>query len=203
MKRHLSSIDADAATPGGAPAPRRSLKARTLETVDRVLDAAHEEVRAVGYEALTIRAVAARAEVSPATAYTYFGSKAHLMAELFARRFAEVPGTEVTGDAATRLAGAMGELAEFLASEPELADAATASLLDGDPDVARLRLTIGGAYFERFRRAIGEDGVPESLELARLAFNGAMLEAGMGLTTYQEMGERLQRLAPHIVRGQG
>jgi AcrR family transcriptional regulator len=199
MTRHLSSSQPRGSAVSGIAPARRSLKARTLETVEKLIEAAHDEVREVGYEDLTVRSVAARAGVSPATAYTYFGSKPHLMAELFARRFEQVPAVEVEGDAAARLAGAMRELADFLASEPELAAAATSSLLDNDPDVARLRLSIGGAYVERFRRALGGDAGRAALELAELAFNGAMLEAGMGLMTYEEMGDRLERLAPHIV----
>jgi AcrR family transcriptional regulator len=201
MDRHpyrLPSAEArlDAPLPG-----RRSLRARTAETVERVLEAALDEVRAVGYEELTVRAVASRAGVSPATAYTYFGSKQHLVAELFARCFGAVPDSEVSGGPASRLAAAMRDVADFLAGEPELSAAATVALLDSDPDVARLRLSIGADMMGRFVRALGDDAERESLELAELAFNGAMLEAGMGLMTYEEMGDRLDRLAPHIVGG--
>jgi AcrR family transcriptional regulator len=185
---------------GPTPA-RRSLRARPAETVEKVLEAALDEVRAVGYEDLTVRAVASRAGVSPATAYNYFGSKQHLVAELFARCFAAVPDSEVDGGAATRLAAAMRDVADFLAGEPELSAAATVALLDNDPDVARLRLSVGADMMDRFVRALGDEAEREALELAELAFNGAMLEAGMGLMTYEEMGDRLDRLAPHIVGG--
>ena len=72
--------------------PRRSINARQAETVERLLAAGLEELRAVGHEALTIRTVAQRAGVSPATAYTYLASKNHLFAELFWRHLAEDTG---------------------------------------------------------------------------------------------------------------
>ena len=71
------------------PLPRQGLNARQAETVERLLAAGLEELRAVGHEALTIRTVATRAGVSPATAYTYLASKNHLFAELFWRFLAE------------------------------------------------------------------------------------------------------------------
>ena len=49
--------------------------------------AALVELRVSGYDGLTVRNVARRAEVAPATAYSYFGSKDHLVAEVFWRRF--------------------------------------------------------------------------------------------------------------------
>ena len=50
-------------------------------------EAAVAELIETGYAALTVRNVARRAGVAPATAYTYFASKEHLVAEVFWRRF--------------------------------------------------------------------------------------------------------------------
>ena len=46
--------------------------------VHRLVDAAVEELHRTGYEGLSVRNVAKRAGVAPATAYTYFSSKDHL-----------------------------------------------------------------------------------------------------------------------------
>src|SRR5258707_9911747 len=54
-------------------------------TYHRVLDAAVELLRETKYSELTVRAIAARAEVSPATAYNYFKSKNGLIAEVYLR----------------------------------------------------------------------------------------------------------------------
>lgn len=173
---------------------RRGPRTRSAQTVQTLLDAAFEQVRAVGYDELTVRSVAARAGVSAATAYTYFSSKPHLVAELFAHSLAEMPHASVSGQPVERLAATIGEITDFLASEPELAAATTASLLSPDEDVARVRLEIGTWFYRRFQDALGPDGDPVWLELTELAFFGATLEAGMGMTTYEEIGERLQRL---------
>src|SRR5919198_6181137 len=65
---------------------RRRLTERQAETVRRLTEAAVVEVRETGYEGLTVRNVARRAGVAPATAYTYFASKNHLITEIFWRR---------------------------------------------------------------------------------------------------------------------
>src|SRR4051812_12952951 len=65
---------------------RRRLTGRQADTVRRLTDAAVEEVRETGFDGLTVRNVARRAGVAPATAYTYFASKNHLITEVFWRR---------------------------------------------------------------------------------------------------------------------
>ena len=54
-----------------AVVPRRALSGRPAGTVAALVDAAVAEVAETGYDGLTIRGVARRARVSPATAYTY------------------------------------------------------------------------------------------------------------------------------------
>jgi len=180
------------------------VSARQAGTVERLLAAGGEELRAVGAETLTIRTVAGRAGVSAATAYTYFASKNHLYAELFWRFLAE-DDHEPTGDGATaRLQSVTRHLAARLAAAPELAAAVTPALLGTDPDVERLRLRIGADLVDRFRRALaGPDRVadPDLVEAVALAFSGALLQAGMGLMTYTEMGERLDAVVATIMRG--
>ena len=107
--------------------PRQGLNARQAETVEKLLAAGAEELRAVGHEGLTVRTVASRAGVSPATAYTYFASKNHLFAELFWRapRHRARPPSRPGTTAVARLQAVTRHLAEQLAEEPELAAAAT------------------------------------------------------------------------------
>jgi AcrR family transcriptional regulator len=76
---------------GFAQHPRQRLTDRQLAMVKALIEAGLAEVRASGYDHLTIRAVATRAGVTHTTAYTYFASKAHLVAEVFWRRLQEVP----------------------------------------------------------------------------------------------------------------
>ena len=182
--------------------PRRGLHARQSETVERLLAAGDEELRTVGHDGLTIRTVASRAGVSPATAYTYFASRNHLFAELFLRGLVTDPGPEPTGaSVVVRLQAVTRHMATLLADSPELAAAATLALLGSDPEVERLRLQIGAEFVERFRRAIGDDADPRVLETLVLAFSGALLQAGMGVITYTEMGERLDDVVAVVMAG--
>src|SRR4051812_39277914 len=126
--------------------PRRGLNPRQAETVERLLAAAEQELADAGPDALTVRTVAGRAGVSPATAYTYFGSKNHLFAELFHRRvLLDHPvEVEVAGRTPVRRVSAVTrQLAMVLADKPHLAAAANHALLGTDPDVERLRVVIG------------------------------------------------------------
>jgi AcrR family transcriptional regulator len=182
--------------------PRVSLNARQSETVERLFHAATEELEVVGQEALTIRTVATRAGVSPATAYTYFASKDHLFAELFWRLLSTDPGPRLTGRNATaRLQQTTRHLAELIAGAPATAAAATRSLLGTDPDVARLRLVIGGVFVQRFRTAIGDGADPRVLETLALAFSGALLQTGMGIDTYEDLANRLDHVVAIIMKG--
>ena len=182
--------------------PRQGLNARQAETAEKLLAAGLDELRAVGHEALTVRTVAQRAGVSPATAYTYLASKNHLFAELFWRFLAEDSGRTPVGDSALeRVQSVTRYLAERLAATPELAAAVTPALLGTDPDVERLRLRIGAEFVDRFRAALGADADPAVLEALALAFSGALLQGGMGLMTYTELGDRLDAVVAVILKG--
>ncbi|MCW2795788.1 MAG: hypothetical protein JWM79_1285 [Nocardioides sp.] len=183
-------------------APRRELNPRQTETVDRLLQAGTEELRAVGVEALTIRTVALRAGVSAATAYTYLASKNHLFAELFWRALISEPRVEPAGDTAVeRVCSVTRRMGAMLAESPELAAGATSALLGTDPDVERLRLRIGSEFVSRFRDALGAGADDALVDALALAFSGALLQAGMGLMTYTEMGERLDAVIAAIMKG--
>ncbi|HEU5024472.1 MAG TPA: TetR/AcrR family transcriptional regulator [Spirillospora sp.] len=194
-----------------SPALRQGLNARQAETVENLMAAGLAELRAVGHEVLTIRTVAQRAGVSPATAYTYLSSKNHLFAELFWRHLSEDGGTAPAGASATeRLQATVRALTARIVAEPELAAAVTPALLGSDPDVARLRLRIGGEFYARFEAALAADRRPGGpagpggagvLEVLVLTFTGALLQAGMGLLTYDQIADRLVAAVEVIMRG--
>jgi AcrR family transcriptional regulator len=182
--------------------PRHSLNARQAETVARLLAAAAEELEGVGHEALTIRSVAQRAGVSPATAYTYVASKDHLFAELFWRLLAADDGPRLTGRTpVTRLQQTTRHLAGVIGASPATSAAATKSLLGTDPQVERLRLRIGAQFVDRFRAALGDDADPAVVETVTFAFFGALLQAGMGVLTFEELADRLDRVVAVILGG--
>ncbi|MEI7057260.1 TetR/AcrR family transcriptional regulator [Nocardioides sp. CCNWLW239] len=173
--------------------------ARQAGTAERLFAAGLEELREVGHETLTIRSVAGRAGVSPATAYTYLASRNHLFVDLFWRHLTSAPAVEETGSREERVQAAVRSLTTRIAEEPALAAAVTPALLGSDADVEELRLRIGAEFAARFDAALGdgaEDAVGEAL---LLAFSGALLQAGMGLMTYDEMADRLAPVVTVIV----
>lgn len=172
---------------------RRRLTQRQADTVRRLTEAAVEELRAVGYGGLTVRSVAARSGVAPATAYTYFSSKNHLVTEVFWRRISMLePVSGSVNVPVERVVEAMRELALLVADEPELASACTAAMLGDDPDVQHLRARIGQAWHERLASALGEGHDPAVLQALEMSLAGALLHAGMGHTSYGRIADRLE-----------
>jgi len=188
--------------------PRRTLNVRQAETVGKLLDAASDLLDEVGHEQMTVRMVASRAGVSAATAYTYFASKDHLFAELFWRLLVSSPGPGTTGGPGItgrtpdeRVRQVATYLAGVIAGAPALAAAVTKSLLGADPEVHRLRLAIGAWWIDQFRQAIGDDADPDLLETLVFAFSGVLLQAGMGISAYDRLGDVLGRVVGVIMRG--
>jgi len=196
------SSDVVADPPRAVRAARPELNARQARTVGNLLDAGAAELRTAGVDALTIRMVAFRAGVSPATAYTYFESKDHLFAELYWTQLRNHPAASRTSaDPVGRLAELTWSLSEMLLGFPELAAAATRALLGTDPAVARLRARIGNEYLDRFRTALGPDTDRELLDTLLMTFFGALLQAGMGLLGHDELAGTLDRAFAVVMRG--
>ena len=189
--------------PAALEPPRRRLSERQAGVVRSLTQAALHEIRAKGYEGLTVRNVAARAGVAPATAYTYFSSKDHLIAELFWSRLRALrePRIERRRAPAARVRVAFGEVTSFLAAEPALAAATTTALLAADPDVKHLRDRIGAEIRRRLASALGDDHDADALAALELAVAGAMLQAGMGHLAYEELPERIGGVAALLLRG--
>jgi AcrR family transcriptional regulator len=186
----------------------RGLDPGRSETLERLLVAATEELEQVGHETLTIRNVAQRAGLAPATAYTYLASKDHLYSALFWRLLATAPEPELPdGPPVVRVQATLRHLATVIAESPAIAAAATRSLLSTDPSVQRLRLLIGVRVVDQLRVAIGEgedaDRVEAVVDAVSLAFFGALLHAGMGMSTYAKLADRLDRVVDVIMGGAG
>lgn len=180
---------------------RQGLNARQSETVDKLLNAGQAVLEQVGPEELTIRVVASRAGVSPATAYTYLASKNHLFAEIYLRHIVENPGPAVDGSATERLTAVVRHLAQTLLSTPHLAAAANTALLASDSEVDRLRLAIGAEFWRRFSDALGDSADSDVMDAVMFAFSGAMLQAGMGMLDTQNTLTRLDRVVGIATRG--
>ena len=179
---------------------RRRLSLRQARTVQKLVDACVEELRATGYDGLTVRNVARRAGVAPATAYNYFASREHLVTEVFWRRLESLPETRVDKRRSTvaRVSATMSDLALLVADEPELAAACTVAMLANDPDVRLLRDRIGLEMHRRLSAALG-DADPGVLATLELAISGALVHAGMGHLSYDQLPERLAGVVQRVV----
>ncbi|MEW2357399.1 helix-turn-helix domain-containing protein [Spirillospora sp. NPDC029432] len=178
---------------------RRRLTERQADTVRRLTDAAVEEIRETGFDGLTVRNVAKRAGVAPATAYTYFASKNHLITEVFWRRLNALPPVPAGGTRRERVNEVLREVALLVSDEPELAAACTAAMLGSDPDVRELRMRIGVSIRRRLEAAMGDGADPKILGALELAYAGALVHAGMGYTSYARMADRLAEMAELIL----
>jgi AcrR family transcriptional regulator len=183
------AVTESAATDPGEPPRNR----RQEETFRKVLTAGMEMLRESSYADLTVRAVAARAKVAPATAYTYFSSKNHLIAEVYLDLMGQVPYfTDVNESMPSRVEQALRSLALVVADEPEVAAACTTALMSGnDPTVRRVRDRIGAEIHRRIRSAAGPECDPRVVSTLEMTFFGALVNAGSGAFTYHQIADRL------------
>jgi AcrR family transcriptional regulator len=180
---------------------RRRLTAKQAETVDRLGRAAIRVLGREGFSGLTIRMVAAEAGVGAATAYTYFSSKEHLVAEIFWRRLAATPvPPNDSSDPAARVVVVLRHIALLVADESELAGAVTTALLGSDPEVKQLRLRIGSEIHQRLVAALGPDCRADLVETLELLYAGALVRAGMGYASYTQIADRLETSARLLLR---
>ncbi|MCZ8381379.1 TetR family transcriptional regulator [Mycobacterium sp. CPCC 205372] len=179
---------------------RRRLTAKQADTVDRLGRAAVDILGRDGFAGLTVRRVAAEAGVGAATAYTYFSSKEHLVAEVFWRRLAASPAADHgSPEPAARVIEVLQHIALLVADEPEFAGAVTNALLGRDPDVEVLRQRIGRDVRDRLVTALGPDTDYDVIESLELLYVGALVWAGMGYSSYTDMTERLTKSARLIL----
>ncbi|WHU48246.1 helix-turn-helix domain-containing protein [Gordonia sp. L191] len=192
-------------SPVSQESTRRRLSAQQAETVARLTDAAVDVLNDEGFDGLTVRVVAKRAGVAPATAYTYFSSKSHLVAEVFWRRLADgVPDPDPALDPADRVAAVLRDVSLVVAGEGQLGGAVTVALLGTDPDVEHLRLRIGGFIRQRLAQALEVD--PESpgpvVDALEMLYAGGLVHAGMGHLSYEQTSERLVAAAHLLMEKQ-
>ncbi|GAA3187878.1 TetR/AcrR family transcriptional regulator [Rhodococcus baikonurensis] len=175
---------------------RRRLTGKQAETVARLAEATVKVLREQEFSGLTVRSVAAEAGVGTATAYTYFASKEHLVAEVFWRRLQNSSAPDGSGlDRTAHVLSVLRNIALLLADEPEVSAAVTNALLGSDPEVEHLRGRIGLEIHQRLASALDPDGEPEVLEALEMLYAGALLRAGIGYGTYAQIAGRLEASA--------
>jgi TetR/AcrR family transcriptional regulator, cholesterol catabolism regulator len=169
----------------------------------KLVAAAVEELCDSPYSELTVRTVAARAAVSPTTAYTYFPSKDALIAEVYLRLIREAAVfTDVNDTAESRVVAQLRELALLIADKPHLADACTIALMADDVVVSGIRQHIAAEISRRIAASLGP-GYPASMtSTLHMLFSGAMMHARSTVGGYRRVAEQLDDAVVSLLRSQ-
>lgn len=202
MSRKAVSLADGPVDVGDRAGTARRSDRRPAQTIRKVLDAGLEELRESSYANLTMRAVATRAGVSPASAYTYFPSKSALVAAVYLRFLRELPlHTDVNDPTRVRVAATLRDMALVVADEPELTVACGAALMADDPAVKPLREQIGEEVSRRIAAALGP-GWPRAVRSTlQMMFSGALMTARF--VRYDEIAGQLDEAVALILRAAG
>ena len=163
----------------------------------KLVEAVSEVIAITGYDGLTVRAVAKAAGVSAASAYNYFASKEHLLAEAYMRRLAALPLVEVavTATPGERMRAAVGPIVAELALESQLAAGIATAMLAHDVDVVALRDQIGNIMAVRLNTALGDVVPAEARKPLLFMLTGGLLHAGMGYLEYAQVADQMADFA--------
>jgi AcrR family transcriptional regulator len=177
----FDALEADQGADGPAEQPgRRHLSERQAEVMERLVAAAADEAEERQYGDISVRTIAKRAGVAPATAYTYFSGKDHLLAEVLWRRMQASPNlVDLTLPLSDRVADTVRTMG-FGAMGPAAVAVCTTALLGDGPDVKRVRSRLGAEITRRLAAALGGGEDPTVLNVLQVTYTGALLSAGMG-----------------------
>jgi len=184
----------------GQGAPRRR-NIRSERSVRKLIDSAVEELSRSPYSALSVRSVAARAAVSPTTAYTYFPSKDALIAETYLRLLRQAAVfTDVNHSVEARVCAQIRELALLVADRPYLADACTIALMADEPVVNDARIQIAAEISRRIADSLGPGYSPDVAATLHMLFSGGMMHARSAVGGYRRVADQLDKAVALILR---
>ena len=171
----------------------------------RSVEATVAELRDHGYDGLTVRNAARRAGVAAATAYTYFASKDHLVAEVFWRRLQTLEPRPSTGVAAPAPACPTPCASSRCSSptSPSWRPRPPPRCSPPTPTCSGCATASARRSTTTWRAALGDDADPAVLRALNLALAGALLQAGMGYFSYAELADRMAEVAGLLVGGAG
>lgn len=168
----------------------------------RLIASAEELLESVPGRDLTIRMIANHAGVASATAYNYFSSLEHLMAEAYWRRMQALPlDDSPVGSPAERLADTLISLATLVANHPHMAELCTTALLSTDPEVRRIRELVGGECYRRVSAALGPAASAELIDAALLVLQGTLIRAGTDHLGYDDVPRSLRSVVHILTKG--
>ncbi len=196
----FEAVDPDGHPGSGQPA-RRHVSERQAEVMERLVAAAAQEAEDRAYGDITMRTIAKRAGLAPATAYTYFSGKDHLLAEVLWRRVQASPHlVDLNLPLGDRVAATVRTMGFGTMDSPAVAVCTTA-LLGGGPDVKRVRTRIGVEIGRRLHAALGTGVDPSVLGVLQVTYTGALLSAGMGHLPFEAVPDLMAEAVALMTQG--
>ncbi len=182
------------------PRPRSAAQAATRQ---RLLDAARQLAAAGGYGAVTMRAVADRAGVSPPTAYQYFASRDHVLVELLTSLSGGATAVFTTRpsrrrDPVERTVATLRRVVKLVEQEPQLFVAMIRAYLSGTPEARTASAAMRSSMRSWIDSALGDTPVRDRADVVALL--EAVLFTGLaglviGGRTPADLGDDLERAA--------
>jgi AcrR family transcriptional regulator len=195
-------IEAGASDPSdaGERSERRHLSERQAEVMERLVAAAAAEAEERPYGEISVRSIAKRAGVAPATAYTYFSGKDHLLALVLWRAVESSPQlVDLALPPPERVAELVGTMG-FATLAPGAVAAGTTALLTDGPDARRVRARLGVEIDRRLAAALGADVTSAVRNILVLTYTGALISAGMGHLPFEAVPALMAQATELVTR---
>lgn len=158
------------------------------------------ELRESTYAAMSMRSVAARAGVSPASAYRYFPSKNALVATIYLDLLSDASlHVDVNETTKSRVSATMHDMALVGADEPALTAACATALMADDAAVAPVRVQIAEEVARRIRSALGPGWPDAVISTLHMTFAGALM--GSRFLPYEQVATQLD-IAIELILGE-
>ena len=175
---------------------------------DRVREAARELASEGGYAAVTMRDVATRSGVGPATVYRYFASKDHLIAEVHAEASRELvedlrANPPAGATRAERVEAVFHRMFEATAADTNLAAAGIAAATSNDPAASTPEYWREMIMLPYLDAALGDESTADRDELAEILghlFFSLMIALTAGRTPLDDAKQIMSRSVHLILR---
>ena len=181
---------------------RRHLSERQAEVMERLVAAAADEAEERPYGEISVRSIAKRAGVAPATAYTYFSGKDHLLALVLWRAVESSPQLVDLALSPPERVAELVRTMGFAALGPGAVAAGTTALLTDGPDARRVRARLAEEIDRRLAAALGAEVSSAVRGILVLTYTGALISAGMGHLPFEAVPGLLAH-ATELVTGSG
>jgi TetR/AcrR family transcriptional regulator, cholesterol catabolism regulator len=187
----------------------RSLSPTQAATRRRLLDAARDLATEGGYDAVGMRAVAARAGVSAPTAYLYFSSKDHLLVDVLVGLVGKTTETISARprrgrSPIDRAVATLRRAVQNVEHAPNLYIAMTRAYISGSPEVAHARVALESSTRRWVDLALGDTDVGDRGAIVRI-LEDVLFANMVGLVTGgrapTEIADELERAARTVLRG--